>query len=155
MFLHSAHHGFHRRGHAPKSPSLMHLGDDDDDDDDTWRRSLSSAQQKLITLARKTSQLPRAVDFETGVSLIFHLRSHSSPLCDPALSRRKPSACQRYFPDHFLCDVSMQELSARRHWACPLWNTGDAAHAVAHAYGAACTCKGAAVRCGDGVPCGN
>ena len=24
----------------------------------------------------------------------------------------------------------MQELSARWHWACPLWNTQDAAHAV-------------------------
>ena len=46
---------------------------------------------------------------------------------------RKTSPYQRYFPDNFLCDVSMQELSARRHWAWPLWNTEDAVHAGAHA----------------------
>ena len=49
----------------------------------------------------------------------------------------------------------MQELSARWHWACPLWNTEDAAHAVAHACGAAYPVHGAVVRCGEGVPCGN
>ena len=54
-----------------------------------------------------------------------------------------------------LCDVSMQEVSVWWHWACPLWNTEDAAQAVAHACGAACHSKGAAVRCGEGVPCGN
>ena len=30
---------------------------------------------------------------------------------------RMASPHQRYFPAHFLCDVSVQELSARRHWA--------------------------------------
>ena len=34
--------------------------------------------------------------------------------------------------------LCQQELSARRLWACPLWDTEDAAHADAHACGAAC-----------------
>ena len=62
---------------------------DDGDDDDTWRSSLSAGATKLITLARKVPAPERAEhqmnDFETVAWI---------------------STYQRYFPDHFLCDVT-------------------------------------------------
>ena len=45
------------------------LRDDDDDDDDTRRSSLSAGATKLVTLARKTSQLPKEPHLENDFPL--------------------------------------------------------------------------------------
>ena len=100
----------------------------------------------------------RAVDFETVarvssrsdrcfIHAVIQVHNKILPSLGESLLHARDT-----FQTTSLCDVSMQELSVRWHWACPLWNTEDAAHAVAHACGAACTSKGAAVRCGEGVP---
>ena len=68
---------------------------------------------------------------------------HLSPPLSLSVASRKPVTNQRR-----IC----QRVGF---FACPLWDTEDAAHANAHACGAACPSKGAAVRCGEGVPCSN
>ena len=82
--------------------------------------------------------------------IIQHPLYIGSTVCFAPFSPSQPLCCVSEASDE-----STQELSARGLWACPLWDTEDAAHANAHACGAACPSKGAAGRCGEGVPCSN
>ena len=68
---------------------------------------------------------------------------HLSPPLSLSVASRKPVTNQRR---------NCQRVSF---FACPLWDTEDAANANAHACGAACSSKGAAGRRGEGVPCNN
>ena len=79
-----------RRGQNRRKRDAMSNDDnDDDDDDDTWRSSLSASATELIPFAGKEVPAPEKAehhmnDFETVAWI---------------------STYQRYFPNHFLCDV--------------------------------------------------